>query len=93
MPVLIENDYIYWTGSALTSFLSGYLISLLIVYIPTKMRKKYSSQTILVKFLKYKQTETEKSGLAGILTSVVLIVGILSGVQMTKFYEIAILYF
>lgn len=93
IPVLVENDYLYWAGSALSTFLSGYLVSLLIIYTPSQIRKKYSSQTVLVKFLKYKQIETEKAGLAGVLTSVILVVGILSGLQMTKLFQLCILYF
>jgi hypothetical protein len=93
VPILIENDYSYWAGTALSSFMSGYFISLLIVYIPTQVRKKYSNQTVLVKFLKYKQTETEKAGLAGLLASVVIVSGIASGLQLSRFYELIILNF
>jgi hypothetical protein len=45
-----------------------------------------------VKFLKYKQTETEKVGLAGILTSVVLVTGIVSGLQLSSFYILLVLF-
>jgi hypothetical protein len=58
----------------------------------SQIRKKYKTQTILVKFLKYKQTETEKVGLAGILTSVVLVTGIVSGLQLSSFYILLVLF-
>jgi hypothetical protein len=34
IPIIIDNDYIYWSVSAISIYLSGYFISLLIVHIP-----------------------------------------------------------
>jgi len=34
IPVLIQNDYVYWIGAALSPFLFGYFTSLLMMYIP-----------------------------------------------------------
>jgi solute carrier family 29 (equilibrative nucleoside transporter), member 1/2/3 len=34
IPVLVNNDYIYWTGCILTPLVTGYLISLLMMYTP-----------------------------------------------------------
>ena len=93
VPILIDNDYSYWAGTAFSSLMSGYFISLLIIYIPSQIRKKCTNQTVLVKFLKYKQTETEKAGLAGLLCSVVIVSGIASGLQLTRFFELLILNF
>lgn len=34
IPVLITNDYIYWAGCVITPLVTGYLISLLMMYTP-----------------------------------------------------------
>lgn len=34
IPVLVLNDYVYWTGTALSAFFFGYFTSLLMMYTP-----------------------------------------------------------
>lgn len=34
IPVYIKNDYIYWLGSILLSYLSGYIVCLLMILTP-----------------------------------------------------------
>lgn len=42
LPVLITNDWIYWTVAVLMSISSGYLSSLAMMYAPTTVEPQYS---------------------------------------------------
>jgi equilibrative nucleoside transporter 1/2/3 len=34
IPILIQNDYVYWFGAGLSPFIFGYFTSLLMMYTP-----------------------------------------------------------
>jgi equilibrative nucleoside transporter 1/2/3 len=72
IPVLITNDYVYWAGSAIIPLVSGYLISLLMMYVP-------------------KQVEGKNAGTAAMLSALVLVIGVVTGLQFSRFLEMIVL--
>lgn len=48
IPILITNDYLYWTMCSVSSFLFGYFTSLLMMYTPNLVEDEYKGTVSMI---------------------------------------------
>lgn len=68
IPVLIKSDWGYWIGGIIYPLVSGYLISLLMMYGPQQVEGKYA-------------------GTASMLSALVLVIGVVTGLNFSIVLE------
>lgn len=48
LPVVIQNDYVYWAGCALSPLIFGYFTSLLMMYTPQQVEPEYAGTAAMM---------------------------------------------
>jgi len=51
IPILIQNDYVYWFGAGLSPFIFGYFTSLLMMYTPRQVEPEHAGTASMISAL------------------------------------------